>query len=154
MAASKKKKVAQKEIPKSNYVGQVENPDSFYDKKPSWNFASCDTEFWPFNEEHVGASLWSEIIPFFKNLESMRWKEILLDSKKQNHAIDASDLNVKAIKRLAEKYIEHESIYSLRISGTHRLYGYITNSVFHVLWYDTDHGDNDTCVCRSVKKHT
>ena len=29
MAASKKKKVSQKEVPKNNYVGQVENPDDF-----------------------------------------------------------------------------------------------------------------------------
>lgn len=22
------------------------------------------------------------------------------------------------------------------------------------IWFDKDHGDNDTCVCRSKKKHT
>lgn len=154
MAASKKKKVSQKEVPKNNYVGQVENPDDFYDKNPSWNFASCDDEFWPFTEQSIGSCFWNEILPFFRNLESMKWKEILLEGKKQHHSIDVRSLNSVASKRLSNRYIEQDSIYSLRLTGTHRVYGYIINGVFHILWYDPDHGDNDTCVCRSVKKHT
>lgn len=57
-------------------------------------------------------------------------------------------------ERLASKYIEAESLISLRVTGNHRLYGYMTGRVFNVLWYDDDHGDNDKCVCRSRLKHT
>lgn len=56
--------------------------------------------------------------------------------------------------RLAEKYIELDSIISLRLTGKHRLYGYIQKSTFYVLWYDDNHGDNNECVCRSNLKHT
>lgn len=39
-------------------------------------------------------------------------------------------------------------------SGISKIYGYMTGRVFNVLWYDDDHGDNSTCVCRSHLKHT
>ena len=78
----------------------------------------------------------------------------LLRTKKQNHSLDLDDLNKIAQDRLAEKYIEAEALISLRITGNHRLYGYMTGSVFNVLWYDDDHGDNSKCVCRSYLKHT
>lgn len=55
---------------------------------------------------------------------------------------------------MAERYIEAEALISLRMTGNHRLYGYMSGRVFNIIWYDDDHGDNDTCVCRSFKKHT
>lgn len=62
--------------------------------------------------------------------------------------------NPDAQKRLAQRHIEQDSIISLRLSATHRIYGYITGAVFNILWYDGNHGDNATCVCRSRLKHT
>ena len=86
--------------------------------------------------------------------ETQTWGEILLQNKKQNHSLNLDELNKAAQNRLASKYIEAESLISLRVTGNHRLYGYITGRVFNVLWYDDDHGDNSTCVCRSYLKHT
>lgn len=74
--------------------------------------------------------------------------------KKQNHSLNLNDLNKIAQDRLAEKYIEAESLISLRVTATHRLYGYMTGRVFNILWYDDKHGDNSKCVCRSYLKHT
>lgn len=68
--------------------------------------------------------------------------------------MDVSTLNKIAVDRLNELEIEVDSLVSLTLSGTHRLYGYIVDAVFYVLWYDDNHGDNATCVCRSHKKHT
>lgn len=87
-------------------------------------------------------------------LETQKWSDILLTSKKQNHSIELDKLNKVARDRLAEKMIEAEAIVSLRFTATHRLYGFMVGSVFNVLWYDDDHGDNKDCVCRSYKKHT
>ena len=82
------------------------------------------------------------------------WSEILVKDKKQNHSIIVNDLNKSAQDRLASKYIEAESLISLRLTGNHRLYGYMTGRVLNVLWYDDNHGDNNACVCRSYLKHT
>ena len=155
MAASKKdKKVKQKETPKGKTIAQGGNPSQFYSKHPSWTFSNADQEMWPFSKEHVGDLIWSEILPRLKAFETQTWNEILLIDKKQNHSINVNNLNKAAQDRLANKYIEAESIISLRLTGNHRLYGYISGSVFNVLWYDDDHGYNNKCVCRSYLKHT
>lgn len=144
----------QKNNPKSREPAQAEDPDKFYDDYPSWNFKLVDTEMWPFVEECAGIYFWSEILPRLQGLETQTWGEIFIRDKKFNHSESVNTLNKVAQQRLAERFIELDSIYSLRVTGTHRIYGYITKSVFNILWYDTDHGDNSTCVCRSEKKHT
>ena len=68
--------------------------------------------------------------------------------------INVEDLNKFATDRLEELHIETEAVISLRLSATVRLYGYIVDSAFNILWYDCNHGDNYTCVCRSKKRRT
>lgn len=158
MAASKKKKrIAKwKEKPQTEIV-VTKNPDSFYNESPSWRFSDADVDPecpWSICKEHLQNDFWDSVLCRLQKFESMSYKEIFLQAKKQHHQIDVSKLNTVAIKRLEELRIEEEALYSLSISGTHRIYGYIINQNFHILWYDTNHGDNDTCVCRSKKKHT
>ena len=95
-----------------------------------------------------------KVIPTLFNYEGMMWKEILAN-KKINHPIDVQSLNQCAIKRLEELSIEAESLYSLHIQGGQRLYGLVEgDGTFQLIWYDMEHGDTDTCVCRSRKKGT
>lgn len=151
----KQKIVKQREFPSNSKKAiTTENPDAYYSQKPAWNFASCDTKMWPFTKDHIGDLFWEEILPFLQNLEKMEWRDILLGAKNQNHSIDPESFNTKAQRRLEELHIEAESIISLRLNGTHRIYGYIVGRVFYILWFDENHGDNDSCVCRSHKKHT
>lgn len=158
MAASKKKDqkkvVVQAKIPEGRHVAQTQNPDSFYHEYPAWGFHACDTKMWGFTQDKIGDAIWTEILPFLKELETRTWGDILIKAKKQNHSIDVSDLNPVARKRLEELFIEQDSVVSLRINGTHRIYGYHVQRVFNILWFDSNHGDNDSCVCRSTKKHT
>lgn len=155
MAGSKKnKQIKQKETPKGKSIAQGGNPEQYYIENPAWSFANSDQDMWCFTQEHIGELIWTEILPRLKALESQTWSEILVRDKKQNHSINVEDLNKVAQDRLAAKYIEAESLISLRVTGNHRLYGYMTGRVFNVLWYDDDHGDNKTCVCRSHLKHT
>lgn len=155
MAGFKKnKQIRQKESPKGKGIVQGGNPERYYMENPAWSFVNSDQDRWPFTKEHVGEAFWTEIFPRLKALESQTWSEILVKDKKQNHSINVEDLNKTAQDRLAERYIEAESLISLRLTGNHRLYGYMAGRVFHVLWYDPNHGDHDACVCRSSLKHT
>lgn len=155
MAGFKKnKQIRQKEIPKGKNIAQGGDPEQYFSQNPAWAFSNADQELWPFTQGHIGDLIWSEILPRLKGLESQTWNEILVRDKKQNHSIDVEDLNKIAQDRLANRFIEAESLISLKVTGNHRLYGYMTGRVFHILWYDADHGDNKTCVCRSYLKHT
>lgn len=155
MAGSKReKKIKQKSTPKGQHIAQGGDPGQYYSQTPAWAFSNADTDMWAFSQEHTGNLIWTEILPKLQGFETQTWSEILVTHKKQNHSLDLKDLNKAAQDRLATKYIEAESLISLRLSGKQRIYGYMTGRVFNILWYDDDHGDNNTCVCRSHKKHT
>lgn len=155
MAGSKKSKtVGRKENPFTNKVCRGDNLEQYYFQKPAWNFSSIDKDFWSFNRENVGDYFWTDILPRLQAFETQTWNEILVTNKKSNHSIDAHALNKSARDRLDSLFIEMNSIISLRLNSTCRLYGYMTENVFNLLWYDDNHGDNPNCVCRSYKKHT
>lgn len=155
MGASKKKVVRQRCQPsESKRIGQDENPDQYYSYTPAWNFNSCDKECWSLFDDRTKSVFWDEILPKLQSFETQKWHDILVDAKKQNHSIETTGLNKNAIDRLNTLMIEYNSIISLRLKGQYRLYGYMTRSIFNLLWVDLNHGDNETCVCRSKKKHT
>lgn len=155
MAASNNRKIVkQKEYPNEKFIAQGGDPERYYSEKPVWRFVNSDQDMWAFSQEKVGDLFWTEILPRLKSLENNTWSEILVHDKKHNHSIYLNELNKIAQDRLVEKYIEAESIISLRLTSTHRLYGYMTGRVFNILWFDDDHGDNNTCVCRSYLKYT
>lgn len=146
---------------KAAYSGTVSrsipasNVNEYYSKHPAWCFRTCDCEYWKLSKDTADEAFWDEILPKLRGFESQTWSNILVDANKQNHPIPVEQLNKCARDRLRDLYIEAEAIISLRLNATHRIYGYISDGpVFYILWYDTDHGDNDTCVCRSVLKHS
>lgn len=154
MACKKRPKI--KAEPESKRkINNIESPDKYYEKHPSWKFASRDKENWPLTKENMGNKIWDEIIPRMERFETMTWNEIFQINKKKNHSLsDSENWNTKAKKKLAEIKIEREAVLSLSISGKCRLYGYMDEAAFVILWYDDNHGDNSSCVYRSYKKHT
>lgn len=157
MAHSKKKakEVKQSYKPESRQPRIVENPDNLYSYHPSWSFCCCDKEGdWAFIKEHLGDAIWDKVIPFLSNIGSQTWGELFVGAEKNHHTIQIDNLNRCAQKRLAEIQPDLDTVISLRVDGTTRIYGMWDTFTFCILWYDDNHGDNETCVCRSNKKHT
>lgn len=102
-----------------------------------------------FGEEHNNTK---PVFFLYPQLE----KSVILPKKpaKKFFLCHTQMLNKTVQNRLDELRIETKAVISLRMKGTYRLYGYRIGNVFYILWFDTNHGDNDTCVCRSRKKHT
>jgi len=153
-SAKKQKKVIQSQSPKGKIILDGGNPNQYYSSHPSWNFSSCDKKKWSIWATETKDIFWSEIFPHLQSWEGMTWSEILVAAKKQNHTLDSKNLSKSATDRLSELYVEADSLISLRMTGTHRLYGFMSGSAFNILWVDLDHGDNENCVCRSYKKNT
>lgn len=152
--ADSKKKVKQVKFPDGKSIRQGGDPKQYYSQHPAWNFSGCDKEKWSIYSDAVYEIFRSEILPHFESWESQTWIYILVDAKKQNHSVDLHNLNKVALSRLTKMRVEAEALISLRLSGRHRIYGYMSGAIFNILWIDLDHGDNTTCVCRSTKKHT
>lgn len=152
----KKKTVKQTKNPPGRSFGKTD-PDSHSKEKLSWNFSMCDTDpsiRWSFCKERLLDIFWDVIIPKMRGFESMTVAEIFVQAKKQNHAVDVTKLAPEAIARLTELHIEAASVHSLRLGGQLRLYGILHGSTYSIIWYDDDHGNNKTCVCRSNLRHT
>lgn len=167
MADSKKRKQVKRaqnprSQPKAQWspnpaIAQGGNPNDVMRRKPVWKFSSCDTGTdceWAFHKDRLLHDFWNVIFPKLREYENMTWADIQVSAKKQNHYINTDSLNKIARDRLASLQIEAEDIFSLRLGGKLRLYGLIIDGVYHILWYDNNHGDNETCVCRSRLKHT
>lgn len=123
----------------------------------SWSFALCDRDpscRWSFCKERLSDCFWDVILPKLRDFESMTVSDIFISAKKQNHGINVNKLSRDAVSRLADMKIEAEAVHSLRLGGKLRLYGILDGSVYSIIWYDDDHGDNQTCVCCSTMLHT
>ena len=149
------KSIKIKNVPKSN-----KNPVSANIPKPtdvvSWRISTCDKERWTVigNDDDKRARFNDEIIPFLMEMEKNPWSYWLTQRKKKCHKISIDKLNKCAVDRLDELEIEIEEVLVMHLSGTNCLYGYIMHGICYILWYDDDHGDNYSCVCRSALKHT
>ena len=77
----------------------------------------------------------------------MTWKAIGTNG---SHPVALNDLDKTARDRLAELNLDDiDHLYSLRLSGTERVWGILDRSILKVLWWDPDHQ-----VCPAAKKHT
>ena len=106
-------------------------------------------------KERVSDAIWEHILPKLKDFEKQTWNEIDRRSNGKHHYVGVDGMNPCARKALAELGVSESKVYSLRLEGRLRIYGFIEDDgSFRILWYDDDHGDNDTCVYPSRKKHT
>ena len=112
----------------------------------SWRFIACDKCRWMILDNAVFFDI---ILPQLQEYEKRRWSDWLTSNKKKCHKIPADTLNKCAKRRLEELQIEVEEVLVIHISNKQCLYGYIMNGICYLLWYDSNHGDNDSCVCRS-----
>ena len=84
------------------------------------------------------------------SFETMTWREILLDAKKQNHNISVDKLIKEAQDRRFEIFSEQlDELTSLRLTGNQRVLGLISDGVMELIWWDPEHQ-----ICKSNKKHT
>lgn len=127
---------------------QKENANSFLSKTPTWRFMSSDVEHdkWSL---HNNCSSTFELINNLKKFEGMTWSDIMVKGKKQNHHIEVASCIKEAQTRLNNLNIYEDQLFSLRLTGTTRIYGILKDGVFSILWYDCNHE-----ICPSNLKHT
>lgn len=88
---------------------------------------------------------WYELYPKLKNLESMKWFELENEKfgskgKSKHHWVDVKSLIKPAQSRLnALKLDDVEKIFSIRLTGTQRVWGIRDYNYFKMLWFDFDH---------------
>ncbi len=143
-----------KKVPKANNQssdGKVPRKDQSLDddllSRPSWHTSTIDLQGpWGWGEiDH--AFFFNDILPKIQNYESMSWFDIL---NRNNHEVKVGLISKEAQKRLTElKLDDFETLVSLRLTGTQRIWGIKMQNVFKLLWWDPEHK-----VYPSKLKHT
>lgn len=128
---------------KSNKNSDVKKPLSnkrvYKDQKPLWSFEKFDNGFLD------SKYLFSEIANKLKFFEGMTWYEIESASggKKNgtnSHDILINDIIKDAQKRLGDLHLDNEDvIFSLRINGTLRIWGFRRENILEIIWIDDNH---------------
>ncbi len=117
----------------------------------SFIFSTFDVEgIWGWGA--LKESDWKEVFYKVENYQTMSWHDILCVHKKINHSISVDGLSTKARKRLNEIAEDIDTIISLHLNGSTRLYGIRDRKMCRILWIDPWHSDPQKAVCCSHKK--
>lgn len=152
--AKKNKRPGQRERVENNKKPRnIENPNSWLSKTPSWVFSKHDFQHSNWSLKCCD-DLFEDIILKLKSFEGMTWDAInkqkhSKEGKSSNHFVKVNDLTKEAQKRIQELGIFDDEVYSLRLKGKLRLYGIINDGIFNIIWYDKEHK-----IYPSAKKHT
>lgn len=149
-----RKRVIQKAKPtESKSVRQTESPERSDHLTITWRVSAFDWAGSWGETALAETNLTNLVRDFCHNLESMTWAEIYRASGgrrdgNNHHPIDIRRLSKTATDRLSHLRREDlESIVSLRINGTTRLYGIRDSRAFCALWFDPWHDDAKRAVC-------
>lgn len=91
-----------------------------------------------------GKSLWKkELHPFLKGYETKRWSDIEREKAGKDHrfkSYDTYSIADEAQKRLLDIGLDDmDRICRFRLGNKPRIYGFLCQHVFFVLWWDPDH---------------
>ena len=159
MAKKKKVKPSGNPLEKHKQVREKTQSQEEYETIV-WRFSIVDLDGdWGWRTV-ASNSWWNEILPKLQHLESMTWEEIMKASGgrsegkgNNSHFVEVRKLTKQAKNRLKE--IEQEDIsqlFSLRLSGTKRIYGIRDRRALKLLWFDIYHGNNNKAVYPLTKR--
>lgn len=115
----------------------------------AWRFGMADMEGeWGWQD--LDAATVQEIIAKLRHFESMTLNEVFHRGDDPGKWYPLAQLPGPAKTRLQHlKFDDADAIHRLRVSGSQRIYGFLINGVFHLVWWDPDH-----TVYPAPKKHT
>lgn len=143
---AKRNKPEQDQTPLPILKNPVSPPADFMGRLFTWNTGRVDLDgAYGWNKATMKIVL-QEIIPKLQNFGTTTWEEV---KKTGSHFVDLDKCSKEARDRLEEMELEIEQLFSLRLDGKKRIFGWEHKSIFHVLWWDPKHQ-----VCPSQKKHT
>lgn len=132
--------------PEPNKQINIQGAESILDKEtPVWKFEYFDTTH---SEWGFGTVDWEDILKKLASFEQLTWYKIKTATtgtyppKTKNHFISVDRICSDAQKlfeglKLPEK--GYDEVFSLRLDGTHRLFGVVSGKVFYLLWNDPEH---------------
>lgn len=98
----------------------------------------CEHDKFGFNK-NVQNIFISKIKPYLDSYATMKWEDV--KKRKSCHYFDVVNLDKELQDRIFELFKETapETLFQIRLNSTHRIFGYIENGVFYLLFNDSEH---------------
>lgn len=122
------------------------NPPSSQDSHPTFSFKHIDREnreewAWP---ESDGIK---EIVDFLCTISNSTWKELRTHStgsgirRPLHHSQPFDSLPTKTQNLIIQLHLNEifEDLFRFRLGGRKRLWGFLHNGIFYILWWDPEH---------------
>ena len=107
-------------------------------ERPSWRVSLLDMDG-PFGRPVERADP-TEILDFLSTIEKLTWDDILKNRRSGgHHHVEVRRICSAARKRLNQLNLEPDTLISLRVTATKRIWGVREGSVLHLLWWDPWH---------------
>ena len=99
---------------------------------------------WSWGARRWTRKVWKlEMLPFLLDCEKKKWFELELeksDGDKKHKGYVVNKICSEAQRRLLEiKLDDLDHIFRFRLSNKQRMYGFLIQHVFYVLWWDPEH---------------
>lgn len=113
----------------------------------TWSVNSLDykhTDGWDWDLEPAELRT---VLSLLCELSKLTWREVLDQTyngrdgarRHKNKYQPTDSICAKAIERLEHLHVETEQMFRLRLNSNARIWGYVQQTTFHVIWYDRDH---------------
>lgn len=136
-----------KEAEKAELQPKALKDGSRFSSRISWCCTNADLkDSWSWGELRAwDPKEWDEIIhPPFKEFEKLTWQEVDSHSSdsghKKHHSHDVADLCQEAQERWkALDFEQFDTIFRFRIGNVERVWGFILQAHFYIVWWDRRH---------------
>ena len=133
--------------PSAKKTIKSEYEEDWREMHPAWRVSLLVIQT-PFGWSKLDPATAEQVRERLSSYESMKWKEIVPSYR--SHFIKATDLCKDARDHLAQiEQDDTDSIVSLGIDQTTRVFGILEHNILKVLWFDPDHE-----VCPTQKPNT
>jgi len=140
-----------KNAPDDRKIKAGADPESLDKQTIAWHFHALDREHKDWGWDKLKAHQWKDILRHLISFEGMTWAALKQQAGGRrrgtnHHSLDVVGFNKTAQDRLKHlKLDDYESLFSLRINNTLRLYGIRDGRVLRLLWHDPFHGEKKGC---------
>lgn len=139
MGKQDKKQPKSLSIPSKDKSPRAAPSETFYHLRPSWRVARMETVD-PFGWHLIPADKIYEIRRKLGGFEGQTWCDIITRSQNNHHFMAVTKIFTDAQNRLNTLHLDDtDALFSLRLSGTERIWGILDNGVLLVLWWDPFH---------------
>ena len=140
-------RTAKEAIP-SRQIKTGGDPESAERETIAWHFHRFDTSHADWGWDKLKAPQWKVVLQHLVSFEGLTWANLKQQSGGRrvgtnHHSLEISVLPVDTRKRWAELHLDDfDTVFSLRVSNTLRLYGVRDGRVLQFVWHDPHHGSN------------